>query len=134
MARVCQQAPSEQRLPESRWAPDAARATERYINAVEATKGVVMSDAELAHLRDRAARGDEDAAAQLVELAGEREDAYELRLVVESGNTDAMDELVRLAAERGDLDELRRLAAVGDQDAVDVLDELYEEDPTEDGT
>ena len=113
---------------------DAAGAAERYIDPITATKGVVMSDAELEYLRERAALGDEDASAQLVELAGEREDAYELRLLAESGNTDAMDELVQLAAEKGDVDELRRLAAAGNRDAADVLDELYEEDPTEDGT
>jgi hypothetical protein len=113
---------------------DAARAVERYIGPVEATKGVVMSDAELEYLRERAARGDDDAAAQLVELAGERGDSYELRRLAESGNTDAMDELVQLAAERGDVDELRHLAAGGNRDAADVLDELYDEDPTEDGT
>ena len=93
-----------------------------------------MSDAELAYLRERAARGDEDAAAQLVELAGERLDSYELKLLAENGSTDAMDELVQPAAERGDLDELRRLAASGNRDANDVLDELYEDDPTDDGT
>jgi hypothetical protein len=41
---------------------------------------------------------------------------------------------VQLAAERGDLDELRRLAADGNRDAAAVLDELYDEDPTDDGT
>jgi hypothetical protein len=104
-------------------------------NATPTKEGVcAMSDAELAALRERASRGDEDAAAQLVELAGERGDSYELRLLAESGNTDAMDELVQLASEQGDLDTLRRLAAGGNRDAADVLDELYEEDPTDDGT
>ncbi len=70
-----------------------------------------MSDAEFAYLRERASRGDEDAAAQLVELAGEREDAYELRLLAESGSTDEMDQRVQLATETGDIDELRRLEA-----------------------
>lgn len=121
-------------MPDSRPRSDAAQAAERYSDPVDATKGVVMSDAELAYLRERAAAGDEDAAAQLVELAGERGDAFELRLLAESGRTDAMDELVQLAAERGDLDELRRLAADGNRDALDVLDELYDEDPTDDGT
>ena len=93
-----------------------------------------MSDAELAYLRERAARGDEDAAARLVELAGERSDSYELRLIAESGDTDAMDEQVQLATGTGDLGEVRRLAASGDRDAVEVLDELYAEDPTDDGT
>jgi hypothetical protein len=93
-----------------------------------------MSDAELAYLRERAERGDEDAAAQLVELAGERGDAYELRLLAESGDTDAMDGLVRLATETGDVDELKRLEAGGNRDASAVLDELYEDDPTDDGT
>ena len=93
-----------------------------------------MSDAELAYLRERAARGDEDAAAQLVELAGERLDSYELKLLAEGGSTDAMDESVQRAAEKGDIDETWRLAAAGDQDAVEVLDDLYDEDPTEDGT
>lgn len=93
-----------------------------------------MSDAELAFLRERAALGDEEAAAQLVELAAERADAYELRLLAESGGTDAMDELVQLAAAQGDLDELRRLEANGNRDAATVLDALYGEDPTDDGT
>jgi Fe-S cluster assembly iron-binding protein IscA len=93
-----------------------------------------MSDAELEYLRERAARGDEDAAEQLVELAGEREDAYELRLLAENGGTDAMDQRVQLATETGDVDELRRLEAGGNPDAAEVLDDLYEEDPTDDGT
>lgn len=93
-----------------------------------------MSDAELEYLREQVALGDEEAAAQLVELAGEREDAYELRLIAESGGTDAMDQRVQLATESGDVDELRRLEARGNPDAAEVLDELYEEDPTDDGT
>jgi hypothetical protein len=93
-----------------------------------------MSDAELAYLREQAALGDEGAAAQLVELAGEREDAYDLRVLAESGSTEAMDQRVQLATETGDVDELRRLEARGNRDAAEVLDELYEEDPTDDGT
>ncbi|MDQ0894881.1 hypothetical protein [Agromyces ramosus] len=93
-----------------------------------------MSDAELANLRERAALGDAEAAAQLVELAAERADAHELRVLAESGGTDEMDELVQLAAEHGDLDELRRLAATGNRDAAAVLDALYGADPTDDGT
>ncbi len=93
-----------------------------------------MSDAELAYLREQAARGDDDAAAELVELAGERADAYELQLIAESGSTDAMEQRVQRATETGDLDELRRLAAGGNRDAAVVLDELYEKDPTDDGT
>src|SRR5687767_13055204 len=104
------------------------------LTRVSATKGGVMSDAELEDLRERAAQGDQDAVAELVELAGERGDAFELRRLAESGSTDAMDELVQLASEKGDVDELRRLAAAGNRDAADVLAELYEADPTDDGT
>lgn len=64
-----------------------------------------MADAELSDLRARAATGDSDAIAVLVELAGER----------------------------GDRDELRRLAVGGSRDAVDVLSELVEEDGEADG-
>ena len=113
--------------------PDAARAAERYSDPVEATKGGIVSDAELEDLRERAARGDDDATAQLVELSGERGDADELRRLAEGGSTDAIDELVQLAADRGDVDELRRLAAGGNRDAADVLEELSEEDSAEDG-
>jgi hypothetical protein len=45
-----------------------------------------------------------------------------------------MDQRVQLATETGDVDELRRLEADGNPDAAEVLDELYEEDPMEDGT
>ncbi len=93
-----------------------------------------MSDAELAFLRERAARGDEEAAAQLVELAGERGDSYELQRLAESGSTDAMDERVQAATEKGDLEGVRLLAASGNRDAAQVLDDLYDEDPTDDGT
>ncbi|WP_448808742.1 hypothetical protein [Agromyces bauzanensis] len=93
-----------------------------------------MSDAELAYLRERAAQGDEEAAARLVELAGERSDSYDLQLIAQTGGADAMDERVRLATEKGDLGELERLAAGGDPDAAQVLDELDEPDPMDDGT
>lgn len=92
------------------------------------------SDAELADLRERASRGDEDATARLVELAGERSDAYDLQLIAETGGADGMDAQVRLATERGDLAELERLAAAGDADAAQVLSELDEPDPMDDGT
>lgn len=92
------------------------------------------SDAELAHLRERVEQGDEDAAARLVELAGERSDAYDLQLIAQDGGADAMDEPVRRATEQGDLAGLERLAAAGDADAVEVLDTLDEPDPMDDGT
>ncbi|WP_448003081.1 hypothetical protein [Agromyces bauzanensis] len=93
-----------------------------------------MSDAELEYLRERAARGDEAAAARLVDLAGDRSDSFDLQVLAESGITDAMDGDVRLAAEDGDLDGMRRLAASGDQDAAEALDDLHAEDPMDDGT
>jgi hypothetical protein len=93
-----------------------------------------MSDAELAYLRERAELGDEQAAARLVELAGDRADAYQLQALAESGVTEDMGEHVQVAAEQGDLHEVRRLAARGDPDAADVVDELYYEDPSDDGT
>ena len=55
-----------------------------------------LTDEELAALRTRAAAGDHDAIAQLVELAGEREDLDELRRLAASGNTDAADILAEL--------------------------------------
>jgi hypothetical protein len=58
-----------------------------------------MTEEELVELRAQAAAGDQDAIAQLVELAGER----------------------------GDLDELRRLAAGGNTDAAEVLAELTDD-------
>ena len=93
-----------------------------------------MSDAELEDLRERAERGDEEAAARLVELAGDRADSYELRLLAQSGRTAALSERVQLAAQRGDIVEIQRLAASGDRDAAAVLDALYADDPTDDGT
>ena len=93
-----------------------------------------MSDAEFEELKELAAHGDEDAVAPLLEIAGEREDANELRILAEGGGTNAMDERVQLATEAGDVDELRQLEAEGNPDATEVLDELYEEDPTDDGT
>ena len=93
-----------------------------------------MSAAEFEALPERAAGGDADAGAPLLEIAGEREDANELRVLAESGSTDSMDERVQLATEAGDVDELRQLEADGIPDATEVLDELYEEDPTDDGT
>jgi hypothetical protein len=63
---------------------------------------------------------------QLVELAGERGDADELRRLAAGGSSDAVDQLVELASERGDVAELRRLAAAGSRDAADVLTELTE--------
>lgn len=93
-----------------------------------------MSDAELEYLREQAAHGDEAAAARLVELAGDREDSYDLRVLAESGITDAMDVEVQLAAAKGDLDEMRRLAAAGDADATEALGDLHAEDPMDDGT
>jgi hypothetical protein len=80
-----------------------------------------VTDEDLAMLRLQAAAGDQDAVAQLVELAGERGDLDELRRLAAGGNTDAADILVELAGERGDLDELRRLVASGHTDAADVL-------------
>jgi hypothetical protein len=93
-----------------------------------------MSDAEIRDLQERIARGDEDAVAPLLEIANEREDAYDLRLLAESGSTDGLDEAVQVATESGDVDELRRLEADGNPDATEVLDDLYDEDPTDDGT
>jgi hypothetical protein len=93
-----------------------------------------MSDAEIHDLQERVARGDEDAVAPLLELANDREDAYELRLLAESGSTNEMDERVQLATEAGDVDGLRQLEAEGNPDATEVLDDLYDEDPTDDGT
>lgn len=83
---------------------------------------------ELSHLRERAARGDPDAVAELIQLAGEQGDLDELRRLAGAGHRDAADELVQLAGERGDLDELRRLAAAGNRDAADVLAELTDTD------
>jgi len=55
-----------------------------------------MTDGDLVNLRAQAAAGDLDAVAQLVELAGEREDLDELRRLAASGNTDAADVLAEL--------------------------------------
>jgi Fe-S cluster assembly iron-binding protein IscA len=93
-----------------------------------------MSDAELEYLRERVELGDEDAAARLVELAGERADSHELRLLAESGGTAELSEPVQLAAEQGDVDEVQRLASAGDPDGAAVLDALYADDPGDDGT
>ncbi len=83
-----------------------------------------MSESDLSRLRDRAARGDRDAADELIELAGERGDMDELRRLADTGSTTAADELIQLAAERGDVDELRRLADAGNTTAADQLTEL----------
>ena len=77
-------------------------------------------------LRERAARGDNDAIGELIELAAEREDFEELRQLADGGSRDAEDQLVELAAEKEDLDELRRLASAGNTDAAEVLAELTE--------
>jgi hypothetical protein len=86
--------------------------------------GPTVHDPDLVELRQQAGRGNNDAVAQLVELAGERGDFDELRALADGGSSDAVDVLVELAGERGDRSELRRLAASGHQDAVDVLAEL----------
>ena len=93
-----------------------------------------MSDAELDRLRELAEQGDDAAAAELVQLAGDRLDSVDLRIMAEDGGTDALDTPVRDASQRGDLDEMRRLAAAGDPDASDVLDVLWDDDPMDDGT
>jgi len=93
-----------------------------------------MSDAELEELRERVERGDEEAAARLVELAADRADSYRLRLLARTGRTAALSAQVQLAAERGDIEEMQRLAAAGDRDAAAVLDALAPDDPTADGT
>jgi hypothetical protein len=66
-----------------------------------------MTDSYLSRLRERAADGDRDAVGQLIELAAEREDFYELRRLADSGSNDAADQLVELASEKGALNELR---------------------------
>jgi hypothetical protein len=96
-------------------------------------QGLVMADSDLSDLRELAARGDNDAVDQLVELAGERGDMDDLRLLAGNDSRDAADQLVELATERGDLTELRRLAAGGNRDAADVLAELAEEQDDEAG-
>src|SRR4051812_9193567 len=78
-------------------------------------------------LRARAAAGDRDALDQIVEAAGERGDARELRRLADGGSRDALDLLVELATEREDLDELRRLADAGSTDAAEILAELTDE-------
>ena len=65
---------------------------------------------------------------QLVELAEERGDLDELRVLSRSGNGVARAILVELAGEREDLAELRRLADEGSGDARDVLAELLGDD------
>ena len=85
-----------------------------------------MSDSNLSALRERAARGDNDAVGELIELAAEREDFDELRRLADGGSKDAEDQLVELAAEKEDLEELRRLASAGNTDAADILAELNE--------
>jgi hypothetical protein len=86
-------------------------------------EGFVGED-ELDELRVLAAGGDEDAVAQLVELAGERGDLDELRRLAAAGSADAVDVLVEVAGEQGDIGELRRLAEGGNRDAKDMLTEL----------
>jgi hypothetical protein len=86
----------------------AARALERAQNGL-------MGEDELTELRARAAEGDADAVAQLVELAGESGDLDELRRLAAAGSADAVDVLVE------------RLAELGNRDAADVLAELGEE-------
>ncbi len=82
------------------------------------------TSSEPVELRRRAARGDQDAIDELVELAGSRHDLDELRSFADAGSSDAVDILVELAGERGDRAELQRLAAAGSQDAADILEEL----------
>ena len=55
------------------------------------------------------------------------DDLAQLRIRAATGDRDAVAELVELAVERGDLDELRRLAANGNTDAADVLLERSED-------
>ena len=54
------------------------------------------------------------------------DDLDRLRTAAARGDQDAEDQLVELAGDRGDLAELRRLADAGSSDAQDVLDELSE--------
>jgi hypothetical protein len=88
--------------------------------------GHPMSDPHLDALRKRAAGGDTDAIAELVELSGERGDLAELRRLADAGSSDAVDVMVELAGERGDLAELRRLTDAGSSDAAAVLAELLD--------
>src|SRR6478736_10505915 len=105
--------------PATSTAADRAGRTEPFSGKVYA-----MSESDLSALRERAARGDNDAGAALIELAAEREDFDELRRLADGGSKDAEDQLVELAAEKEDFEELRRLASAGNTDAAEVLAEL----------
>ncbi|MEV8544884.1 hypothetical protein [Streptomyces sp. NPDC051572] len=95
--------------------------------AAHTWRSYVMTDSELAALRERAESGDTDAVDELVQLAAELGDLTELRRLAEGGSSDAVDELVQLAAEQGDLAELRRLADAGNPTATDQLVETATE-------
>jgi hypothetical protein len=58
-----------------------------------------MTESESAALRERAARGDQDAVDELIELAGERGDLTELRRLADQGNPTATDQLRELESE-----------------------------------
>jgi hypothetical protein len=58
-----------------------------------------MTESEFAVLRERAARGDPDAADELIQLASERGDLAELRRLADLGNATAADELRELESE-----------------------------------
>jgi hypothetical protein len=58
-----------------------------------------MTEADFAALRDRAARGDQDAEDELIELAGEQGNMNELRRLADLGNATAADELRELESE-----------------------------------
>src|SRR5664279_2862249 len=87
----------------------------------------IMTDPDLAALRERADNGSAEAADELIELATERGDIDELRRLSDRGNGTATDQLIELATELDDLDELRRLAGEGNRTAAEVLAELIAE-------
>lgn len=58
-----------------------------------------MSNFDLSGLRERAEDGDQDAADELIELAGERGDMDELRRLADKGNSTAADQLMELTDE-----------------------------------
>lgn len=88
---------------------------------------LLMMEPDLSALRERAAHGDADATAQLIELATERGDLNELRGLADAGSADATDELIQLASEQGNIGELRRLSDSGNSTATDQLIELATE-------
>jgi aminoglycoside 6'-N-acetyltransferase len=90
-------------------------------------KVVSMTESNLSELRERAEKGDGEAADELIELATERGDLDELRRLADRGNATATDQLIELATELGDLDELRRLADQGNKTAAEQLMELTAE-------